>query len=85
MCAFRVIRRDVLERMRMSEMTFGWNLEMQIKAVQMGLRVREIPVDYGCRIGGVSKVSGDLKASMQAAYRIFGVFWRVRKKRVVRG
>jgi glycosyltransferase involved in cell wall biosynthesis len=85
MCAFRVIRRDVLERMQMTEMTFGWNLEMQIKAVQMGLRVREIPVDYGCRIGGVSKVSGDLKASMQAAYRIFGVFWRVRKKRVVRG
>ena len=80
MCAFRVIRRDVLERMQMREMTFGWNLEMQIKAIQMGLRVREIPVDYGCRIGGVSKVSGDLKASMQAAYRIFGVFWRVRKK-----
>jgi hypothetical protein len=61
-------------------MTFGWNLEMQIKAIQMGLRVREVPVDYGCRIGGVSKVSGDLRASMQAAYRIFGVFWRVRKK-----
>jgi glycosyltransferase involved in cell wall biosynthesis len=82
MCAFRVIRRDVLERMQMSEMTFGWNLEMQIKAVQMGLRVREVPVDYGCRIGGVSKVSGDLKASVQAAWRIFGVFWRVRKKTV---
>ncbi len=80
MCAFRVIRRDVLERMQMREMTFGWNLEMQIRAIQMGLRVREIPVDYRCRMGGVSKVSGDLKASMQAAYRIFGVFWRVRKK-----
>jgi len=81
MCAFRAIRRDALERMHMSEMTFGWNLEMQIKAIQMGLRVREVPVDYGCRIGGVSKVSGDLKASMQAAWRIFGVFWRVRKGR----
>ena len=81
MCAFRVIRRDALERMQMSEMTFGWNLEMQIKAIQMGLRVREVPVDYGCRIGGVSKVSGDLKASVQAAWRIFGVFWRVRKSR----
>ncbi len=79
MCAFRAIRRDVLERMQMSEMTFGWNLEMQIKAVQMGLRVREVPVDYRCRIGGVSKVSGDLKASMKAAWRIFGVFVRVRK------
>jgi glycosyltransferase involved in cell wall biosynthesis len=78
MCAFRVIRRDALERMQMSEMTFGWNLEMQIKAVKMGLRIREVPVDYRCRMGGVSKVSGDLKASMQAAWRIFGVFWRVR-------
>jgi glycosyltransferase involved in cell wall biosynthesis len=81
MCAFRVIRRDALERMQMREMTFGWNLEMQIKAVKMGLRIREIPVDYGCRLGGVSKVSGDLKASLQAAWRIFGVFWRVRKRK----
>jgi glycosyltransferase involved in cell wall biosynthesis len=79
MCAFRVIRRDALERMQMSEMTFGWNLEMQIKAVKMGLRIREVPVDYRCRLGGVSKVSGDLRASVQAAVRIFGVFWRVRK------
>jgi glycosyltransferase involved in cell wall biosynthesis len=78
MCAFRAIRKETLERMQMSEMTFGWNLEMQIKAVKMGLRIREIPVDYGCRIGGVSKVSGDLRASMKAALRIFGVFWRVR-------
>jgi glycosyltransferase involved in cell wall biosynthesis len=79
MCAFRVVRRDVLERMQMREMTFGWNLEMQIKAVQMGLRIREVPVDYRCRTGGVSKVSGDWKASVQAAWRILGVFWRVRR------
>jgi glycosyltransferase involved in cell wall biosynthesis len=79
MCAFRVIRRDALERMQMSEMTFGWNLEMQIKAVKMGLRIREVPVDYRCRMGGVSKVSGDWRASVRAAARILGVFWRVRK------
>ena len=36
----------------MREMTYGWNLEMQIKALKMGLRVVEIPVDYRCRIGG---------------------------------
>jgi hypothetical protein len=80
MCAFRAIRKDVLERMKMREMTFGWNLEMQIKAVTMGLRIEEIPVDYRCRMGGVSKVSGDLKASFQAAMKIFGVFWRVGKR-----
>lgn len=77
---FRAIRRDALERMQMRELTYGWNLEMQIKAVQMGLRVVEVPVDYRCRIGGESKVSGNLKASVKAGVRILGVFWRVRKK-----
>ena len=47
------------KRMQMREMTYGWNLEMQVKAVKMGLRVVEIPVDYRCRIGGESKVSGN--------------------------
>ena len=79
MCAFRAIRRDALEKMQMREMTFGWNLEMQIKAVTMGLRVREIPVDYKNRTAGESKVSGSLVASVKAAWRIFGVFVRVRK------
>jgi glycosyltransferase involved in cell wall biosynthesis len=77
---FRAIRRDALDRMHMSEMTFGWNLEMQIKAVKMGLRILEVPVDYGCRIGGESKVSGNLSASIKAAWRLFGVFGRVGKK-----
>ena len=76
---FRAIRRSSLEAMRMGEMTFGWNLEMQIKAVRDGLRVVEIPVNYGRRIGGVSKVSGNLKASFQAGWRILGVFRRVRR------
>ncbi len=74
---FRAIRRSKLEAMRMGEMTFGWNLEMQIKAVRDGLRILEIPVNYRCRIGGVSKVSGNLKASFQAGWRILGVFRRV--------
>ncbi len=78
MCAFRVVRRRDLEAMQMREMTFGWNLEMQIKAVRSGLRILEVPVNYRCRLGGVSKVSGDFKASLQAGWRILGVFWRVR-------
>ena len=77
MCAFRAIRRTSLEAMGMSEMTYGWNLEMQIKAAQMGLRIEEIVVDYRCRLGGVSKVSGDWKASLKAAVRILEVLFRV--------
>ena len=74
---FRAIRRSSLEGMGMSELTYGWNLEMQIKAAQQGLRIREITVDYRRRIGGVSKVSGDWKASVKAAARILEVLWRV--------
>lgn len=76
MGAFRVIRRSKLEAMRMTEMTYGWNLEMQIKAVQMKLRIVEVPVDYRCRIGGESKVSGNLSASIKTALRIFLVLIR---------
>jgi glycosyltransferase involved in cell wall biosynthesis len=79
MCAFRAIRRDVLESMRMQERTYGWNLEMQLKAITMGLRIVEVPVHYRCRAGGVSKVSGNLKASWQTLVRIVEVFVRVRR------
>jgi glycosyltransferase involved in cell wall biosynthesis len=73
---FRAIRRSSFEQLQMTEMTYGWNLEMQIKAVRHKLRIVEIPVDYKCRIGGVSKVSGDLQASFRAATRIIGVLVR---------
>ncbi len=76
MGAFRAIRRSSLEELGMSELTYGWNLEMQIKAAQHGLRILEIPVSYRNRIGGVSKVAGDLRASLKAAVRILGVLLR---------
>lgn len=77
---FRAIRREALQRMAMQEMTYGWSLEMQIKAIRMKLRIREIPVNYHCRFGGISKVSGDFKASFVAGTRILGVLSRVRKQ-----
>jgi len=79
MGAFRVIRRSTLRAMEMTEMTYGWNLEMQIKAVQMKLRILEVPVAYRCRMGGESKVSGNVWASIKAAVRIFGVLIRTRR------
>jgi glycosyltransferase involved in cell wall biosynthesis len=78
---FRAIRRSSLERLCMSELTYGWNLEMQIKAARYGLRIREITVDYRQRFGGVSKVSGDWKASIKAATRILEVLFRVGLRR----
>ncbi len=77
MGAFRAIRRSSFEQLSMSEMTYGWNLEMQIRAAQHELRILEIPIDYRCRIGGVSKVSGNLAESFKAAIRILGVVFRI--------
>jgi glycosyltransferase involved in cell wall biosynthesis len=77
MCAFRAIRRDLLLGLRMREMTYGWNIEMQMRAAAAGLRVLEIPVDYHCRIGGRSKVAGSLRGSVKAALRIMTAFARV--------
>ncbi len=74
---FRAIRRTSLNKLQMSELTYGWNLEMQIKAIKHHLRVLEIPVDYRRRIGGVSKVSGNVRASILAGYRILRVLRRV--------
>lgn len=81
MCAFRAIRRSALEELGMQERTYGWNLEMQIKAVQHRLRILEVPVSYRVRYGGVSKVSGDLRASVKAAVRILQVLFRVLAER----
>jgi|SRR5450756_949796 len=73
---FRAIRRSSLEQLNMSEMTYGWNLEMQVKAAKQHLRIQEIPVNYQCRKGGVSKVSGNLVASVKTGARILAVLFR---------
>jgi glycosyltransferase involved in cell wall biosynthesis len=70
MCAFRAIRRDTLERLDLRETTYGWNIEMQMKAARAGLRILEVPVPYRCRAGGHSKVAGSLRGSVHAAWRI---------------
>src|SRR5260370_28621037 len=70
---FRAIRRASLEQLQMSELTYGWNLEMQIKAAQHHPRTLHIPVDYRKRIRGTSKVSGDPHASLKAGFRSLAV------------
>ena len=77
MCPFRAIRRHALEKLWMREETYGWNLEMQMKAARAGLRVLEIPVNHRCRTGGVSKVSGTLHGTFVAGARIMATFLRV--------
>src|SRR6266536_6421538 len=77
MCAFRAIRRDALLGLEMRELTYGWNLEMQMRAARAGLRILEIPVDYRRRRGGNSKVAGSLIGSIRAGARILATFVRI--------
>jgi glycosyltransferase involved in cell wall biosynthesis len=70
MCAFRAVRRDALEQLKMRETTYGWNIEMQMLAARAGLRILERPVPYRCRAGGSSKVAGSLSGSLRAGWRI---------------
>jgi glycosyltransferase involved in cell wall biosynthesis len=73
---FRAIRFDRLLALDMSEKTYGWTVEMQLKAVKQGLRILEIPVSYRARIGK-SKISGTLKGSLLAGCTIMAVMLRL--------
>jgi len=81
MCALRAIRRDALLNLGMREMTYGWNLEMQMRAARAHLRIREVPVDYRRRIGGQSKVAGSLSGSLRAGAKILSTFARIALER----
>jgi glycosyltransferase involved in cell wall biosynthesis len=66
---FRAIRYDSLLLLGMQDMNYGWTVEMQLKAAKKSLKCREVPVDYKKRIG-VSKVSGTVKGTIMAGYKI---------------
>ena len=68
--SFRAIRTRVLVNLHMEQMTYGWPVEMVVKAARMGLRIQSVPIRYRKRIG-VSKVTGSLRGSVLAAYYMF--------------
>ena len=67
---FRAIRLDTLDKLGLREETYGWPLEMQMRAAQAGVRTMEVPVDYRRRAGGQSKIAGSVRGSVLAATRI---------------
>jgi len=77
MAPLRAIRRETLLGLGMREMTYGWNLEMQMRAARAGLRVAELPVVHRRRAGGISKVSGTFSGTVKAGWRIALTFVRV--------
>ena len=74
---FRAIRFDRLLALGMEETTYGWTVEMQIRAVTAGLSVKEVPVAYRKRIGR-SKVSGTVRGTLGAGYKIIGTILKHR-------
>ena len=87
----RAVRHEALARLDMADPDYGWTIEMQIKAAQLGLRVCEVPVRYRVRRGGNSKVSGTLLGSWHAGRRILATTfvakldeWRHRRTAAVR-
>jgi len=78
---FRAIRKTAFEQLDMKDMTYGWTIEMQIKAFQQGQRVTEVPVSLRCRLGR-SKISGTVKGVIGAGIGILSMiaklWWRER-------
>ena len=73
----RLIRRSTLDAIQMGDRGFGWTVEMQVRAIELGLNICEIPVMYHPRKGGRSKISGTLKGSIQAGTIILSTIGRL--------
>jgi hypothetical protein len=78
---FRAIRGSSLRALDMRDQTWGWTIEMQVKAAERGLRVVEVPVASGPRAAGRSKISGSLAGSVRAAARMLELIARLRLTR----
>ncbi len=73
---FRAIRYDKLMQIDMKDKTFGWTVEMQVKAAKLKLKCEEVPVKYRVRIG-VSKVSGTIKGTILAGHKILWTIFKL--------
>ncbi len=73
----RLIRRSALEQIAMQDRGFGWTVEMQVRAIEEGLRICEIPVNYRPRQGGKSKISGTISGSFKAGTIILGTLGKL--------
>ncbi|MFM7204432.1 MAG: glycosyltransferase family 2 protein [Myxococcota bacterium] len=76
---FRAIRFEELVALQLQDPDFGWNVEMQIRAIQKGLRIVEVPVSYRKRVG-VSKISGTLRGTALAGHKILTTLYRLRRQ-----
>jgi glycosyltransferase involved in cell wall biosynthesis len=74
---FRAIRYSDLMALKMEDKTYGWTVEMQVKAARLGMRCTEVAVNYRKRIG-VSKITGTIKGTVLAGYKIITTIFKHR-------
>ena len=74
---FRAVRFDSLRKLGMKDTNFGWTVEMQVRAVQEGLRIREVPVSYRRRVGK-SKITGTVSGTIRAGATILATIGKLR-------
>jgi hypothetical protein len=74
---FRAIRYNKLLEINMQDTTYGWTVEMQIKAAKLKMKTCEVPVSYRQRIG-FSKISGTVKGTVMAGYKIITTIFKYR-------
>ena len=79
---FRAVRADALRQLDMRDVAYGWTVEMQVKAIQLNMRLVETPVDTLRRRFGLSKVGGTLKGVIGASIGILGTIAKLRCRRV---
>ena len=72
---FRAIRYDKLLEINMQDKTYGWTVEMQLKAAKLKMKIIEVPVNYRKRIG-FSKISGTVKGTVLAGYKIITTIFK---------
>ena len=77
----RLIRRSALDQIQMQDRGFGWTVEMQVRAIECGLHICELPVHYRCRQGGRSKISGTVRGSIKAGIVILSTLGRLYQRR----
>ncbi|HEV7922823.1 MAG TPA: glycosyltransferase family 2 protein [Thermoanaerobaculia bacterium] len=77
---FRAIRRELLDRIRMRDRRYGWTVEMQVRALQLGARVTEVPVHYRKRVGR-SKISGTVTGVLKAGWWIIYTIFKYARRR----
>jgi glycosyltransferase involved in cell wall biosynthesis len=82
MGSLRLVHRSAFDRMQLEDRGFGWNVEMQVRALELGMHVVEVPVQYYPRSGGQSKISGSLAGTIRAGLGIVRMlFYLCRLKR----